>query len=139
MDEYLANYNNTYTSVQREYQVFIDSIQSPMGFWIDKAYLSGDKLSIAWSPSYDLQGNNISYDIQIATTPDFTSSTIVAKITGLSTTQYEYNWSLPANDYYLRIIARDDENPINHWQVAYDEYIVNKNIYPIVCQSTVVG
>ncbi|MCK5831721.1 MAG: CotH kinase family protein [Methylococcales bacterium] len=130
MTEYFANYNNTYTSVQRNHKIFIDSIQYPMGFWVDKAQLSGNKLSMEWTSSYDLQGDNIKYDIQIATSPDFSASTIVAEIKGLSTTKYDYNWSLPENDYYLRIIARDDDNPSKHWQFSYDEYIVNKNVYP---------
>lgn len=130
IEEYLANYKNTYTSIQKNYQKFVDSFQYPMGFWIEKSDLTADKLSLEWTPSYDFQGDNIKYDIQIATSPDFTTSAMVAEIKGLSTTQYEYNWSLPENNYYLRIIARDDDNPAKHWQISYEKYSDNKHIYP---------
>ncbi|MEE9337429.1 MAG: CotH kinase family protein [Methylococcaceae bacterium] len=139
MDEYMDNYNQTYTSIERNFQGFIDSIQYPMGFWIDKAFLNNGKLSLEWGSSYDLQGDNITYDIQISTSPEFRQSTIVKKITGLTSTEYVYNWSLPEGDYYLRIIARDDSNPNDHWQVAYDEYSAGDNVFPgvISLQDTV--
>lgn len=100
-----------------------------MGFWIEKADLSGNVLTLDWSPSYDLQGDSITYDIQISTKPEFTSSTIVANITGLTTTDYVYNWNLPTDFYYVRILARDSANPIEHWQVAFNEYLFNNHEY----------
>ena len=122
MNEYLDNYNNMYAAVQNNYQTFIDSIQYPMGFWIKTANLTTDKLTLEWSSSYDLQGDNISYDVQISTKPEFTPSTIVATITGLNTTNYVHNWNLPVDFYYVSILARDSANPVDHWQVAFNEY-----------------
>ena len=127
--EYLDNYNNMYSAVQNNYSTFINSIQYPMGFWIKKAELTGNILTLDWSPSYDLQGDSITYDVQISTKPEFTPSTIVENITGLTTTDYVYNWNLPTNFYYVRILARDSANPIEHWQVAFNEYVFNNHEY----------
>ena len=129
LDEYMDNYNNMYSAVQNNYSTFINSIQYPMGFWIKKAELSNNALTLDWSPSYDLQGDSITYDIQISTKPEFTSSTIVENITGLTTTDYVYNWNLPTDFYYVRILARDSANPIEHWQVAFNEYLFNNHEY----------
>jgi len=129
IEEYLSNYNKMYTAVDKNYQNFIDSIQYPMGFWIETAKLTSNKLTLKWSPSYDLQGDNISYDIEIATKPEFSASSIVKRITGLTTTNYVYDWNLPEAFYYVRILARDSADPINHWQVAFNEYISNDREY----------
>ncbi len=129
MDEFLNNHNNMFNAVQKNYQVFIDSIQYPMGFWIKTVNKTANKLTLEWSSSYDLQGDSITYDVQLATSPDFSASTIVGEVTGLTTTQYEYNWNLPQNNYYIRILARDSANPENHWQVAFNEYEANNREY----------
>ena len=128
MEEYTANYNNLYTAVQKNYQIFKDSIQYPMGFWIRKAELANNKLSLKWTPSHDLQGDSITYDVQISTSLDFATPTLI--VSGLTTTQYEFNWNLPANPfYYVRVLARDSANPQAHWQVAFNEYISHNREY----------
>lgn len=139
MDEYLANYNNMYSAMQKNYQAFIKSIQYPMGFWIKTAKLSANKLTLEWSPSYDFQGDAISYDIQLSTSPDFTPSSIIKTVTGLNTTQYVVDWDLPVNNYYIRILARDSANPVDHWQVAFNEYSFNNRDYHgvVALQDTV--
>jgi hypothetical protein len=128
-DEYFANYKNIYSAVEKNYKKFVDSIEYPMGFWIKTATLTGNKLNLEWSPSYDFQGDNISYDIQISTSPDFKQSTIVKSIAGLNSTKYVSDWNLPVNDYYVRIFARDSANPVDHWQVAFNEYLYNEREY----------
>ena len=128
MEEYTANYNNMYTAIERNYQIFKDSIHYPMGFWIRKAELANSKLSLKWTPSYDLQGDSITYDVQISTSLDFASPTVIAS--GLTATEYEYNWNLPSNPfYYVRVLARDSANPQAHWQVAFNEYISHEREY----------
>ena len=128
-DEYFANYKNLYSAVEKNHKKFLDSIEYPMGFWINTAKLTDNKLNLEWTPSYDFQGDSISYDIQISTSPDFIESAIVENITGLNTTQYVYDWNLPENNYYVRIFARDSANPVEHWQVAFNEYYNNEREY----------
>ncbi|MCK5831720.1 MAG: CotH kinase family protein [Methylococcales bacterium] len=140
-EEYLVDYKNIPSSVEKHYKNFIDSYQYPMGFWIRKAVFASNKLSLEWTPSYDFQGNKITYDIQISTAPEFTASAIVKEIKGVSATKYDNSLSLPANNYYLRIIARDASNPTKHWQISYNDFENNNSSYPGVVrlQSSVVG
>ena len=129
IEEFMSVYNRTYTSVERNYQSFLESLQNPTGFWIDYAFLHEGRLSVMWEPSHDFQGDNITYDIQVSTTPAFTASSIVYEVTGLINTDYEQNLSLPENNYFLRIIARDDASPISHWQEAFNGYAANNQEY----------
>lgn len=129
IDEFLGVYNNTYTSIQRNHQSFLDSIQSPTGFWIDHAFLHAGKLNVIWEPSHDFQGDNITYNIQVSTAPTFTASSIVYEVTGLTSTEYESDLLLPTNNYFLKIIARADSNPLVHWQTAYNGYESNNQEY----------
>jgi len=128
MEEYQANYNSMYTAIQKNYQIFVDSIQYPMGFWIRKAELANNKLSVKWEPSYDLQGDAITYDVEISKTLDFAAPTVIAR--GLTVTELDYNWNFPASPfYYVRVLARDSANPQQHWQVAFNEYVSHEREY----------
>lgn len=68
---------------------------------------TGDKLystmpGLAWHP---LPGAS-SYTLQVATSPSFASSTLVAVRTGLEDTLYRFTSALPANDiYFWRVSA----------------------------------
>ena len=118
-------YNRTYTSVNRSHQRFLKSIQYPTGFWVDGAHLHAGELSVTWEPSHDFQGDHITYDIHVSTTPDFKESNIVYQVKGLIDTEYRHNILLPTNNYFLKITARDNAKPNSHWQIAYNGYVGN--------------
>ncbi|RUM92879.1 MAG: hypothetical protein DSZ28_09145, partial [Thiothrix sp.] len=75
-----------------------------------------------WEPSFDLQGDNVTYDLEISDSPQFEPSNIQFEAKGLTTTHYSTPWMLPQGDYYFRIIARDSANPQENWQPGLEKY-----------------
>ncbi|HIP52900.1 MAG TPA: hypothetical protein EYH03_02655 [Chromatiales bacterium] len=121
LQEYEQEYANLVTEVQKNYDDFIQHQEDPMPFWMDLPAVNDTTVSFTWDASVDLQGDSVTYDLEIATTPDFQTGTIVHSATGLSTPAYDLAWSLPKGDYYLRVTARDSADPQSHWQIAFDE------------------
>ena len=122
----LAAYNELYNSlpdtVEANYQQFLKDLNSPMPFWVDTAKLVDKNISITWNKSFDLQGNDITYDLEIASTPEFKASDIKYSIKKLKKDDFSTTWMLPKGTYYLRITARDNVNPQENWQYAFNEF-----------------
>ncbi len=123
--EIKQEYNEVYASlvnkVQQNYDDFIQHQEDPMPFWMDPPTVHGTTVSFSWDDAVDLQGDSVTYDLDIATTPDFKSGTIKHSITGLTSPTYDLVWPLPKGDYYMRVIARDSADPAAHWQIAFDD------------------
>jgi len=77
----------------------------------------------SWEPAYDVTGHAISYDLQISTSLDFSADDLVREFTNIAdaqdlVTQTVAAELLPTGDYYVRLIARADNEPERFWQVA---------------------
>jgi spore coat protein H len=67
-----------------------------------------------WDPSFDFQGDALTYDLTIAKDPALTS--VVEARKGL--TETELSLPLPAGVYYWTVTARD---ATGEWQIPFDE------------------
>jgi len=121
-----AEYNQIYeglaSAVQQNYKRFLKEQNSPMPFEIDPARIDSQNIVFQWEPSFDLQGDNVTYDLEISDSPQFEPSNIQFEAKGLTTTNYSTPWMLPQGDYYFRIIARDSANPQENWQPGLEKY-----------------
>ncbi len=108
---------------------FIDFLERPMPFWSHKPVLEDGILSVSWDASYDLQGDEISYDITIASSHEFEASTIVLDQQGVTETYLNLPLNLTPGSYFLRIIARDSKQPETNWQTSFDLYEKDNRYY----------
>lgn len=108
--------------IEVNYQRFIRSLAFPMPVFLGDLTWAQDQFSVAWSPSYDLQGDSLTYDFALSTTPDFAPDTIKFEKKTLSTTKITAPLTLPTGKYYYRVIIRDQSNPEVNWQTAFDNY-----------------
>ena len=128
VEEIIAKYNSTYNSllgsVQKSYDHFIAEKESPMTFRLKTPTFSNNNsiINLSWHAAFDPQGDAVSYDIDISTTPDFQAGTIKRSITGITSNTFSTYWNHPAGDYFYRAVVRDSGG---HWQNARDRYVTN--------------
>ncbi len=136
--EYDTVYEGMIESVQKNYDRFLKVQHSPMPFNVEQPYLSEDNIILNWEAAVDLQGDAVSYDVDIATMPGFAEDSIKFSIRNLTNSSYSTPWMLARGDYYLKITARDSAYPTENWQVAANEYYTegpSKTHYGVVAFS----
>jgi len=109
--------------VAAHYQNFVDTVERPMPVYMSDT-VDGADIEFRWDASYDLQGDGLTYDFQLSSTPDFEPGDIIAQSLGLvnTVTHRVPTASLPAGTYYYRVIIRDTKNPAQNWQIPFDSY-----------------
>lgn len=122
-DEYNSTYDLILASVEKNYAHFIAEKESPMPFELNNPTFSNGNINLTWEAAFDPQGDAITYDIDVATTPDFQAGTIKLSLAGVSSNAYSTHWEHPAGSYYYRVVARDTGN---HWQNSSEIYVINR-------------
>lgn len=117
----LERFNEEYCSLavypSKRLEKYYTLLPKPMPVFIGGPWLDGDRMTFTWWKSYDLQGEEIAYDLQIAQTPDF--STIVFENKGLKETDLTME-RLPAGEYYWRVTIRDSQG---NEQIAFESFV----------------
>jgi len=77
----------------------------------------------SWTPAYEVTGNEVTYDLHVASYWSFAPDNIVVEITGIedeveSVSQAVDAARLPAGEYYVRLTARASNDPERFWQVS---------------------
>ena len=114
-DEEFERLNGVVREFDAEYAAVIDR-PMPVFLW------EGDPVQgmhFEWSPSYDFQGDPVSYDFELATTPDFDEASIVERQVGLADTWTALT-DLAAGDYFWRVLIREDGQPQVSWQISFE-------------------
>jgi spore coat protein H len=97
--------------------------------------LAGGNHLLTWDAAVDLQGDAVTYTVELATTPDFAAGTVRAQQAGLSATALQI--PLLANgSYYLRVTARDAKGNTQH---AFDHTVVAGKTYHGVLAVSISG
>lgn len=109
---------------------YLASLNQPMPFW-QSATVEGSTLVLAWDPAVDLQGGAVTYDIQIASDPAF--STVIHSTSTYSDTSLTIA-KPAAGTYYLRVIAR---NAAGLTTTGFDRHDTEGTTYWGVLQFTV--
>ncbi len=121
-----AEYNEVYQglidSVQLNYDRFLKSQHSPMPFHMYSPILNESNILFTWEAAIDLQGDTVTYDLEISDKPEFAPGDIKFSINNLTGTSYATQWMLPAGDYFYKVTARDASNPKENWQLSFSEY-----------------
>lgn len=124
--EKVAAYNRIFSNlagqVQQNYDRFIEHIGDPMPFWMGEPIDNNNgSYTFDWSKSESLTNQTIRYDIEISTSGNFESDTIVYKQNGIQDSEVTIPWTYASGDYFYRVIARDADAPTQYWQTNTDE------------------
>ncbi len=118
VQEWNAEVQRLSTVIEGNYNAFIARLEKPMPFF-QSATTSAGQLVLGWEPSVDLQGDAVSYTVQVASQPDLasvSSTNLKVNQTGLTITSVSVP-ALPAGTYYMKVVATDSKG---HSQIAFD-------------------
>jgi spore coat protein H len=108
--------------VEAQYQDYLATIERPMPMFMS-ARVEATDVIFEWDESFDLQGDGLTYDLQVSTTPTFDGGTIVHSQTGLTITSVAVaKATFGSGEFFFRVIARDTKDPANNWQIAFESY-----------------
>ncbi|RAV13826.1 exopolysaccharide Pel transporter PelG [Paenibacillus contaminans] len=97
-------------------QRYLEELEKPRPFYQYEEESVGGQSVFTWEISYDLQGDNLTYDVAIAKDPLFTQ--IVVQKTGLQQNSFSTP-QLKKGKYYWRVIVRDSKG---NEQGSFDYY-----------------
>jgi len=111
--------------VDEYYDLYKESLQKPMPFYIGIPNKTDEGYVLNWDISYDFQQQDILYDMTLAKDPEMTE--IIESYTGIWPT-YTFSILEPGN-YYIKVTATDSDGNV---QTAFDYYPVeNGKIYGV--------
>ena len=126
LTEWQGEYARIAKVPKQNYDFFIASLESPMPFYQAVELLPDNQIRVGWDASIDLQGDGLSYNVKIATKPNFEAGSIV-KEQNLSQTELLLAKSALANGvYYLKVTAKDSKGNL---QNAFDTATVTGKKY----------
>ncbi|MDF2680017.1 MAG: spore coat protein [Brevibacillus sp.] len=102
---------------------YYEGQEFPMPFYMDDPKEEKGKLVFTWDHSYDLQGDDLTYDFAISHDPAFTKIYTQAK--GLAGTNYAVD-KMAKGRYFWRVIVRDSKG---HEQTSFDRVELDNTRY----------
>ncbi len=98
----------------------------------------GQNYRFSWIRAHELTGHDLTYDLQLASSPAFTADSIVYSATGIAdsfehardvVTHEVAAVQLASGIYYARLVARSVREPARYWQVADNKLELDGNIH----------
>lgn len=97
-------------------KAFLESLENPMPFFLGEPELAAGKWSFHWDPSYDLQGDDLTYTFQLA--KEHTFANPIVKIENIKLTSVDLD-ALPKGRYFYRVDVKDSKGNL---MSAFDTY-----------------
>lgn len=116
-DRYDDLLNAILDEIDINYELYKESLEKPMPFYINAPVVEGDRIKYAWDAAFDFDGEDIKYEVQIARDLDFTD--IIASYDNI-TIPIVYTEKLPIGQYFIRVKAI---NASGKEQYAQDYYL----------------
>ncbi len=120
--EWESEYDRITTEIVFNHNLYQTANLRPMPVHLDRPQIEDEEIEFEWNLSHDLQGDPITYDLQVSTSPSFSESSIILEIPGLTTNEYTHSNSLPSGDYFFRVLMRDTADPEVNWQAPFRSY-----------------
>lgn len=116
LDQFEKEYSNLYSSPEKCVELFHKSLEAPMPVFLNVPQTVGGKTTFLWDYSYDFQGDDLTYDFQLSTSPSFDK--LVYEKKGMQ--QNTLVIDKPAQGvYYYRVVIKDSKG---NTQIAFDTY-----------------
>lgn len=118
------------TEVERNYQVYLETLTEPMPFFIGKPEYSQEGLLFGWDNSYDFSEENIYYTFELSDNLDFTDPIIYED--DIFVPEIVYEGELEHGQYFIRVKATNESGKE---QYAFDYYVSDGTMknYGIKC------
>lgn len=118
-----TEYERIAGAVNTNYGRFLTLLESPMPFW-QAARVSGGSLILNWDAATDLQGNTVTYKVEVSSDPAFGS--LLSPVRYVTTTSTSFSPAPAAGTYYMRVTADDGAG---HRTRAFDRTDIGDNRY----------
>ena len=104
------------TGIEDNMNLYKSVIGSPMPFREYASYQNGE-LKLSWQESFDVEGDNIVYDINVSSEKDF--SQIVFSAQNIEALSYSKTIDLSPGVYYFQVVAKEQDDS-SHYQISFD-------------------
>ncbi|MDO4325030.1 MAG: CotH kinase family protein [bacterium] len=105
--------------IRGNYEGYIESLEKPWPFFVYQVELVEEELWIGWGAAYDLDGEEITYHVQVAS--DYWFEDVLYEEEGVRIPQIVMQ-ALPAGRYFIRVRARNESG---YEQDCFDYCSVN--------------
>lgn len=116
IEDFDKSYNNLVNIPQQNKEIYYKNLENPMPIYLGESEMIDDDYQFTWDPSYDLQGDDITYDFQVSDSMNFKTVYIERK----NLTSVSENISLDdlkTGKNYWRVIIKDSKG---NTQEAFD-------------------
>lgn len=108
-DEIVDNYNR-----------YKESFEKPLPFYIGVPRLKDGGYVVEWDPSYDFDGEDVTYTFELARNYNFQNPIVSLTDLMIPTASFD---KLPKGQYFMRVTSK---NASGKTQVAFDSYLLEK-------------
>ena len=116
--------------VQLNYEMYKESLNTPMPFYISTPVVKDEKTKFGWEAAYDFDAEDVYYTLEVARDYDFAEPLIKAE--NLFVIEYEYDGTLEPGQYFMKVTAKNESG---YEQTAFDYYSPrgNVHVYGVKC------
>lgn len=112
--KYKNEYYDLVNLTERNKQYYYETLENPMPFFLGEVIHNQEIYEFTWDNSYDLQGDELSYDFILSTDYKFTN--VVAQYKDLKNIMCNVG-ELKPGTYYWKVVVYDAKG---NWQEAFD-------------------
>jgi spore coat protein H len=102
--------------IEINYQLYLDSLEAPMPFFLGTPEITGDSLEFSWGEAYDLDAQDVTYRLEISLDWEFRDNILHSLETMIPTVQIDL---LGEGAYFWRVTATNEDG---FSQIAFDTY-----------------
>lgn len=111
-----TEYNRLVNMTEENRQAYYASLEKPMPVFLGEPHTENGNVTFNWDPSFDFQGDDLSYTFQLAAKPDF--SAVTYEKPDLADTSITIA-KPAAGEYYWRVLIMDSKG---NRQIPFDQY-----------------
>jgi spore coat protein H len=116
LQEFNRKYSQLPLEIESNYDLYFESLETSMPFYLGTPKLVGDELVFNWDESYDFDAQNISYYFKISKDWEFNEVIILESIQNITSTQIDM---LEPGTYFWRVTATNGDGKT---QFPFDYY-----------------
>jgi spore coat protein H len=111
IQEYRERQNTLANEIQTNYDLYLESREKPMPFFLGTPKWVDEKLLFNWDESYSFDAQNIVYKLEISRNWEFTEVIISDTLTNFISVQIG---PLEPGNYFWRVTATNENGKIQH-------------------------
>ncbi|HOJ00802.1 MAG TPA: CotH kinase family protein [Anaerolineaceae bacterium] len=116
IDEYNTVLDILPDEIQINYQLYLDSLESPMPFFLGDPQIINNMIIFSWDEAYDFDAQNITYQLSISKNWNFREIVFQTEVVNFLSVELNL---LPPGEYFWRIIAVNEDGKM---QYPFDYY-----------------